>query len=111
MHQMLWHTLSGPSRADQKKGLRFIVKNEKGGPMERFEYKITKHLSDTFDKIIYFCSKAGTCSIDEVSKHQTRILADILNNQGREGWELVQISFGKDGAMVYWKRKIKDAEK
>jgi hypothetical protein len=111
MHQMFWYTLSGPSRADHKKGVRFIAKNENGGRMKRFEYKITKHLSDTFDKIIYFCSKTGTCSIDEVSKHQTKILTAILNNQGREGWELIQISFGKDGVMVYWKRKIKDAEK
>ena len=79
--------------------------------MKRFEYKITKHLADTFDKIIYFCSKSGECSIDEVSKHQTRILTDILNNQGREGWEVFQISFGKDGVMVYWKRRIEDAEK
>ena len=55
--------------------------------MDRFEYKITKHLADTFDKIIYFCSKSGECSIDEVSKHQTRILTDILNNQGREELE------------------------
>jgi hypothetical protein len=97
--------------AGQKKGLRFIVKNEKGGRMKGFEYKITKHLADTFDKIIYFCSKSGECSVDEVSKHQTRILTDILNNQGREGWEVFQISFGKDGVMVYWKRKIEDAEK
>ncbi|MBW2240025.1 MAG: DUF4177 domain-containing protein [Deltaproteobacteria bacterium] len=48
--------------------------------------------------------------MDEVSKNQTRILTTILNNQGREGWELVQISFGKDGVMVYWKRRIKDRE-
>ena len=79
--------------------------------MKRFEYKITKHSADTFDKIIYFCSKSGRCGIDEVSKNQTRILADILNNQGRKGWELVQISFGKNGVMVYWKRSIKDGEK
>jgi len=79
--------------------------------MDRFEYKITKHFADTFDKIIYFCSKSGQCGIDEVSKHQTRILADILNTQGREGWEVFQISFGKDGVMVYWKRRIKDEEK
>jgi hypothetical protein len=108
---MFWYTLSGPSRADHEKGLRFIEKNEKGGRMKRFEYKITKHSADTFDKIIYFCSKSGQCGIDEVSKNQTRILTTILNNQGREGWELVQISFGKDGVMVYWKRKIKDKKK
>ena len=76
--------------------------------MERFEHKITKHSADTFDKVIYFCSKSGQCGIDEVSKDQTRILTDILNTQGNEGWALVQISFGKDGVMIYWKRRIKD---
>jgi hypothetical protein len=38
-------------------------------------------------------------------------LTDILNNRGREGWELVQISFGRDGLMAYWKRIVKDKEK
>ena len=79
--------------------------------MERFEYKITNHSADTFDKIIYFCSEFGLCGINEVSKDQTRILTDILNTQGSEGWALVQLSFGKDGVMVYWKRRIKDKEK
>ena len=79
--------------------------------MKRFEYEITQHLADTFDKIVYFCSKSGQCSIDEVSKYQTKILTNILNNRGKKGWELVQISFGKDGVMAYWKRRIKDKEK
>ena len=79
--------------------------------MDRFEYKITKHSADTFNKIIYFCSEFGRCGINEVSKDQTRTLTDILNNYGREGWELAQISFGKDGMMAYWKRRIKDQEK
>lgn len=79
--------------------------------MERFEYEITRHSSDTFDKVIYFCSESGKCSIDEVSKDQTRILTDILNNRGRDGWALVQISFGKDGVMAFWKRRIKEKKK
>ena len=79
--------------------------------MKRFEYEITQHLADTFDKIVYFCSKSGQCSIDEVSKYQTKILTNILNNRGKEGWELVQVSFGKDGVMAYWNRRIKDKEK
>jgi hypothetical protein len=87
------------------------LEDEKGGTMERFEYEITQHSSDTFDKIIYFCSASGQCGIDEVSKDQTRILADILNNRGKKGWELVQISFGKDGVMAFWKRCIKDKKK
>ena len=52
--------------------------------MKRFEYEITQHLGDTFDKIIYFCSKSGQCSIDEVSKYQTKILTNILNNRGKD---------------------------
>jgi len=79
--------------------------------MERFEYEITWHSADTFDKVIYFCTDSGKCGIDEVSKDQTRILTDILNNRGNEGWELVQISFGKDGVMAFWKRRIKDKKK
>jgi hypothetical protein len=79
--------------------------------MDHFEYEITRHAADTFDKVIYFCSESGKCGIDEVSKDQTRILTDILNNRGREGWALVQISFGKDGVMAFWKRRIKDKKK
>lgn len=78
--------------------------------MKRFEYEITRHSADTFDKVVYFCSKSGQCGIDEVSKDETRILTDILNHRGKEGWELVQIAFGQDGLMVYWKRRIKDKE-
>jgi hypothetical protein len=75
--------------------------------MEHFEYEITRHASDTFDNIIYFCSESGQCGIDEVSKSQTRVLTDILNNRGGKGWELVQISYGKDGIMAFWKRRMK----
>jgi hypothetical protein len=76
--------------------------------MERFEYEITKHSVEALDKIIYFCNESGECGIDEVSKDQTRVLADILNTRGSKGWELVQISFGKDGVMAFWKRSIKN---
>ncbi len=79
--------------------------------MKRCEYDITKHSADTFDKVIYFCSETGQCGLDEVSRDQTRILADILNQKGQEGWELVQIAFGQDGLMAFWKRKVKEKEK
>jgi hypothetical protein len=79
--------------------------------MKRFEYEITKHSADTFDKVVYFCSETGQCGLDEVSRDQTRILADILNQKGQEGWELVQVAFGQDGLMAFWKRKVKEKEK
>jgi hypothetical protein len=74
--------------------------------MDRFEYDITQHASDTFDRVVYFCSKSGRCGIEEITKDQTRILTDILNHRGKEGWGLVQIAFGDDGMMAYWKRKL-----
>ena len=79
--------------------------------MKKFEYEITRYPADTFDKVVYFCSKAGKCSIEEVSQDQTRILSDILNKRGEQGWSLIQISFGKDGLMAFWKRGIKDKDK
>ena len=79
--------------------------------MKRFEYEITKHPADTFNQVVYFCSETGECSINEVPGDQTEILADTLNERGSQGWELVQISFGKDGVMAFWKRKVKKKEK
>jgi hypothetical protein len=78
--------------------------------MKRFEYEITKHSADTFNKVIYFCSEAGDCGLDEVSQDETRTLTSILNKRGQEGWELIQVSFGKDGLMAFWKRRVKDTK-
>ena len=79
--------------------------------MKRFEYEITKHPADTFNQVVYFCSEVGECSVNEVPGDETKVLADILNERGKQGWELVQIFFGKDGAMAFWKRKVKEKEK
>jgi hypothetical protein len=79
--------------------------------MKHFEYQVSNHPGESFQQVVYFCSEAGECSIEEVPADQTRILADILNERGRQGWELVQAFFGKDGIMAFWKRKVKDKEK
>lgn len=79
--------------------------------MKGFEYKITRHPAETFKQVIYFCTESGECTLDEVPGDQTDMLTDILNEQGEHGWELVQVSFGKEGVMAFWKRKIKGKEK
>lgn len=78
--------------------------------MKRFEYEISHHAGEAFKQVVYFCSEAGACSIEEVAADQTKVLADILNERGRQGWELVQAFFGKDGVMALWKRKVKKRE-
>jgi len=79
--------------------------------MKGFEYEITKHPAEAFKQIIYFCTETGQCSLDEVPVDQTEILAKMLNEKGKQGWELVQISFGKEGLMAFWKRIITDKDK
>jgi hypothetical protein len=34
------------------------------------------------------------------------VLVKLLNQRGDEGWELIEMFFGKDGIVVFWKRAI-----
>ncbi|HUU41908.1 MAG TPA: DUF4177 domain-containing protein [Desulfatiglandales bacterium] len=74
--------------------------------MKKFEYDITKHPVEDFNHLVYFCSQTGECTLDQVPDYQTDVLKGILNNRGSEGWELVQIFFGRNGLVAFWKRMI-----
>ena len=73
--------------------------------MDKFEYEIVTYPSETFNRLVFFCSEGGQCGINEVPSNDTTVLQDILNNRGDEGWELIQLSFGNDGVVSFWKRK------
>ncbi len=73
--------------------------------MKQFEYKLTKLQDKKFNKLVYFCSESGECSLDQVPMDQTQIFSDLLNNNGAEGWELVQTLFGEGGVVLIWKRE------
>ena len=74
--------------------------------MERFEYDITRHSAEAFMEMIYFCSETGDCKLEEVPAGQPQMMVDLLNERGRDGWELVQTNFGKDGVLAWWKRRL-----
>lgn len=76
--------------------------------MKQFEYEITQHRADAFKQVVYFCTETAECTLDEVPRDQTEVLTEILNERGKQGWELVQVSFGKDGAMAFWKLRVKE---
>ncbi|HMK33583.1 MAG TPA: hypothetical protein VK463_00850 [Desulfomonilaceae bacterium] len=73
--------------------------------MHSFEYEITMHGNDTFNRLTVFCSAEGECSLEEMPVEEARMLVDVLNERGVLGWELVQILPGKDGLMAFWKRR------
>ena len=74
--------------------------------MRKFEYEITKHPAGEFKHLVYFCSDNGECNIDQLPADQLTIMKDILNDRGSQGWELVQVSFGEDGLIAFWKKEV-----
>lgn len=72
----------------------------------RIEYDITKHPAQEFTHLVVFCSESAQCSIDRVPHEQTEILKKLLNERGNEGWEAIQMAFGQDGLVVFWKRLL-----
>ena len=74
--------------------------------MKQFEYTITTHRTDDFNKVTIFCSQDGECAVGDIPSHQIELLKEILNEMGGSGWELVEIAFGKEGLMAFWKREV-----
>jgi len=74
--------------------------------MHTFEYKITKHAAETFSDLVYYCTEAGECTLDQIPHDQTETLQSILNAEGANAWELVQVSFGPNGILAFWKKEL-----
>lgn len=74
--------------------------------MPRFEYEITKHAAEEFDRLVYFCTDQGECGIRELPQDQISIFEKVINQRGALGWELIQLLFGKDGVVIFWKRSL-----
>jgi hypothetical protein len=74
--------------------------------MKRFEYKITKHPAEAFTDLVYYCTESGECTLDQIPHDQTEMLQNLLNAEGTRGWELVQVSFGRNGIICFWKKDL-----
>jgi hypothetical protein len=74
--------------------------------MRHFEYDITRHSAESLNQVIVFCSEGGQCNLEDIPHSQTAIFRNLLNDKGREGWELADIAFGKDGILAFWKREL-----
>ncbi len=75
--------------------------------MNLYEYKITRHPAETFEEMVYFCTRNGDCKLGNIPVSQIEKIEGMLNERGRSGWELLQVSFGKDGILAFWKRIIR----
>jgi len=73
--------------------------------MKTFAYKITKHPAEAFNELVYYCTEAGECTLDQIPHDQTETLQNILSTEGAAGWELVQVVFGHNGIIAFWKKE------
>ncbi len=74
--------------------------------MQRFEYEVTTHAEEQFRELVFYCNEQGECGLNDVPPDQFTVLVKILNSRGAEGWELVEIKFGKEGLIAFWKRQL-----
>ena len=74
--------------------------------MKKFEYEIT-HFSpeDLGESAVIACSEDGVCGKKHVPADLLSPLKGLLDTRGAQGWELVNIYFGKGGALAFWKRE------
>lgn len=72
----------------------------------QFEYEITVHPEETFHELVYFCTATGECAPERAPGDMTRALTGVLNDRGREGWELVHVTFSAAGVVAFWKRAV-----
>ena len=79
--------------------------------MKRYKYEISSHRLRRENKMRIFCSEKGECSVEEVGPSDSQLVIDVLNERGENGWELVQVLFGRDGFICFWKRKWIPEEK
>lgn len=77
--------------------------------MTRYVYEVVKYPAETFQRTVFFCSEQGACSLEQVPDDDALELGRVLNERGAQGWELVQLAFGRDGAIGFWKRRIESA--
>ncbi|MEW6219900.1 MAG: hypothetical protein AB1634_10250 [Thermodesulfobacteriota bacterium] len=73
--------------------------------MPRFEYEITRYPAETLRELLFFCNEEGQCQLEQVPHEQLERLTGLLNERGWQGWELVEIAFGADGLLAFWKRQ------
>jgi hypothetical protein len=82
--------------------------------MNRWRYRITIHttadvlglLTEAVENIppMIFCDDEGACYFDAGPNPLTAAIERLLDQAGKEGWELIQIVFRPEQLIGFWKR-------
>lgn len=78
--------------------------------MKTWEYQITRyHLKDfgreeEMDPAAFYCDQRGQCFLHDTSREAAEMIRDVLNEEGKKGWELVQFGYHQKELICVWKR-------
>jgi hypothetical protein len=87
--------------------------------VDRWEYQITTHPVEEVLKVreelghppdpagprVVYCDTEGECFFDEAPNPYVEAIVHILNQQGEQGWELVQVAFREADFICIWRRE------
>jgi hypothetical protein len=52
----------------------------------------------------FYCDQKGQCFLHDTSRAAADMIRDTLNEEGKNGWELVQFGYHQNELMCGWKR-------
>ena len=81
--------------------------------MTKWEYQITHYHLQNFarkderdpgDPVI--CDEKGQCFLHDTSQAAADMIREAFNEQGRDGWELIQFGYHLGELICVWKRAV-----
>ena len=86
------------------------VKTVKEGntTMARWSYKASTHkLAEMFSESerVIECDAKGQCLVHDLPEKNQEVLEKILNEEGKQGWELVQCYYHGGDMFCLWKKE------
>jgi hypothetical protein len=76
--------------------------------MAQWSYKTSRHslaeMSEESERV-FACDDKGRCLVHDLQEEKMGALEDILNEEGRKGWELVQCHYHGAELFCLWKKE------
>lgn len=76
--------------------------------MPNWIYRTTKHRvngSAVKSDSIIECNAAGSCLVHDITEMEMQRLNEFFNEQGAEGWELIQCTYHDKELFCLWKKE------
>ena len=72
--------------------------------LAQVQERLARHGYQSREGEVIFCDTAGHCYFDSAPNPYQDTIREILDEKGRDGWELVQIAFREQEFICFWRR-------